>query len=283
MTPWGWAALAVVAAGLAVGAWVRFGPRPTGEGPWVLEHRVAPEFVVGGSTLTVRGLRNFAWASATAFEPQWEERSFDLDRVERVWYVLAPLARAWRGPAHALVSFEFEDGGFLAISVEARRREGRRYGFVKGILRRFELIYVAGDERDLVGLRALHRGGDVYAYPAAASPEGARALLLDMAQAANRLREHPEHYHTIWNNCTTRIVDHVNRVTSRPVGRSWRILLSGYSDVLAHELGFLDGAGPDGTPGAGGIRELRARWYVNERAREWADADDFSIRIREPS
>jgi hypothetical protein len=257
---------------LALGAWLLLGPRPTGDRNWTAEHRVAPEFIVDGSELTVRGVRNFTWSGPETFEARWEARSYDLDAVRRVWYVLTPFSRSWRGPAHTLLSFEFDGGEFLAISVEARRAEGQSYGLVKGMLRRFELIYVVGDERDLVGLRALHRGDSVYTYPARASAEGARALLLDMAAEANRLRAQPAFYHTLFDNCTTRIVHHVNQVTDAPIGWSWRLLLPGYSDALAHELGLLD------TPGT--LEEARARWHANDRARAWAGADDFAARIR---
>lgn len=275
MTVWtGALALALVSA-LAAGGWMLFGPRPSADRNWTEEHRVAPEFVVEGDRLTVHGVRNFAWASAAAFEPLWETRSYDLNALQRVWYILTPFSRAWRGPAHALVSFEFDDEEFLAISVEARREEGESYGLVKGMLRNFELIYVAGDERDLVGLRALHRGDSVYTYPARASAEGARELLLDMAAEANLLRTRPAFYHTLFDNCTTRIVDHVNRVTDTPVGKSWRVLLPGYSDALAHELGLLDGEGS--------LQEIRERWFANERARTWDGAEDFAARIRDES
>jgi hypothetical protein len=272
VTWWTWTLVAVLLVALALGAWTRFGPRPSADRNWTLEHSVTPEFVVDGDRLTVRGVRNFAWTSATTFEPLWEEREYDLAGLRRVWYILTPFSRAWRGPAHALISFEFDGDEYLAISVEARREEGERYGLVKGMLRRFELIYVAGDEKDLVGFRAIHRGDSVYTYPARASADGARALLLDMASEANRLRTEPAFYHTIFDNCTTRIVEHVNRVTSTPVGRSWRILVPGYSDALAHELGLIDDEGT--------LDEVRARWFANERALEWRDTDDFSARIR---
>lgn len=275
MTIWTGALALALLSVLAAAGWMLLGPRPSADRNWTEEHRVAPEFVVEGDRLTVHGVRNFAWASASTFEPLWETRSYDLNAVRRVWYILTPFSRAWRGPAHALVSFEFDDEEFLAISVEARREEGERYGLVKGMLRTFELIYVAGDERDLVGMRALHRGDSVYTYPARASPEGARELLLDMATEANLLRTRPTFYHTLFDNCTTRIVDHVNRVTDTPVGRSWRVLLPGYSDALAHELGLLDGEGS--------LQEIRERWFANERARTWDGAEDFAARIRDES
>jgi len=79
-------------------------------------------------------------------------------------------------------------------------------------------------------------------------------------------------YHSLRANCTTRLVEHVNRVAAVPIRWSWRILLPGYSDALAHRLGLLD---TDLS-----LEEARRRWHVNERARRWIDAEDFSLRIR---
>ena len=260
---------------VAVGAfaWMHFGPLPSHDRNWVMEQSIAPEFLVDGERVTVRGVRNFAWADSASFDPAWEERSYDLAELERVWFVLSPFSKAWRGPAHALLSFQFGDSTFLAISVEARRQVGEGYGIVKGMLRSFELIYVAGDERDLVGLRAAHRSDQVYVYPARVSPEGARLLFLEMAASANRLRESPEFYHSISNNCTTRIVRHVNGVAPRSIPRSWRVLLPGYSDALAFDLDLID-TDLD-------LEGARERWLVNDRARRFFDSADFSLRIRD--
>jgi len=146
---------------------------------------------------------------------------------------------------------------------------------VTGLARRFDLLYVVGDERDLLGVRVVHRNDQVFLYPMEVDSQGARALLLDMAERANRLRETPEFYNTATNNCTTRIVEHVNRVAPGRVPGSWRILLPGYSDELAWELGLI-------RTGLS-LEDTRARWYVNQRARHWSQDPDFSLRIREES
>lgn len=274
MPSWTASLLVVAVVLVAVGLWSWLGPRPSNARNWQPEHSVLPEFTLDGSLLTVRGVRNFSWRSASDFEPAWEEREYPVDELRGVWYVLTPFSKSWRGPAHSLLSFQFGDDTFLAISVEARRQVGESYSLLKGMARRFELIYVAGDERDLIGVRAIHRGDQVYVYPVDVSLEGARALLMSMADSANALRERPEFYHTITNNCTTRIVDHVNLVAPGRVPRSWKVILPGYSDGLAYGLGLLD------TPLS--LDDARARWHVNERAIHAGESPDFSLRIRAP-
>jgi len=259
---------------LALGLiWIAFGPRPSHDRDWQPEHAVLPEFVIEGDTMIVRGVRNFRWQSGSTYEPAWEDRSYDLGSLRGVWYALTPFSRSWRGPAHSLLSFQFGNDTFLAISVEARRERGETYSLWKGLARSFELLYVVGDERDLLGVRAVHREDQVFLYPMRVDSAGARALLLRMAESANRIRQAPEFYHTVTNNCTTRIVDHVNTVAPGRVPRSWRILLPGYSDELAHELGLIETALS--------LQDARARWFVNERARRWVDDPGFGMRIRE--
>ena len=276
LPPWSMAPVALLAAAaVALGLWMILGPRASHERPWQEEHAVLPEFVVEGDRLTVRGVRNFRWSGPAEFEPAWEERVYDLRTLNGVWYALTPFSRNWRGPAHSLLSFQFGEDTFLAVSVEARREEGESYSLLKGLARRFELLYVVGDERDLLGVRAIHRDDQVFLYPMEVDSQGARALLLDMAERANGLRETPEFYNTATNNCTTRIVEHVNRVAPGRVPGSWRILLPGYSDELAWELGLI-------RTGLS-LEETRARWHVNQRARRWSQDPDFSLRIREES
>ncbi len=248
-------------------------PTPSHHREWTGEHAVLPRFRVEDGVVTVEGVRNFRWHDGESGEPRWETRSYRLEHLHRLWLAVTPFTTLWRGPAHTLLSFQFGEDTFLAVSVEARREVGETFGIVKGMLRRFELIYVAGDERDLVGLRAVHRPDQVFLYPVRVREEGVRTIFLQVAGSANRLLDHPEFYHTVTNNCTTRIVDHVNAVTPRRIPRwDWRILIPGYSDALAWKLGLLD---VEGT-----VAQARRRWFVNHRAERWIDAPDFSLRIR---
>ena len=59
------------------------------------------------------------------------------------------------------------------------------------------------------------------------------------------------------------------------MGWSHRTLLPGYSDELAYELGLIDTDLP--------FAQARVRFHINAQARRFADAPDFSLRIREPA
>jgi hypothetical protein len=261
--------IALAAAAMTFG---HFNLRPTHEREWRTEQAVLPRVNVESGTVHVRGVRDFTFHSASEFTPRFVDRSYDLDRLESVWLVVSPFSRDWRGPAHIFLSFGFQDSTFVSISVEARREVGEEYSIWKGALRRFELMYVIGEETDLIGLRAVTWDDPVYLYPIRAEPEKARALFLLLAQRARDLEERPQFYNTFTNNCTTAILDAVNEIASRPIPYGLQILLPGYSDRLAHERGLID---TDLT-----LDEARKAFEVNARARAAIGTPEFSLRIR---
>jgi hypothetical protein len=142
---------------------------------------------------------------------------------------------------------------------------------VRGLLKRFEIMYVVGDERDLIQQRVV-RGDDVYVYPLRASREQMRLLFTDMLTRANDLHERPEFYGTLRNNCTTNLLEHVNRIADEPIRYGRRILLPGYSDEVAHERGLID---TDLS-----LAEARAKFLINDRALGASGRTDYSQRIR---
>ena len=177
--------------------------------------------------------------------------------------------------AHVMVSFAFKDSPALAISIETRKEVGEPYSTVLGFFRRYELVYVVADERDLIGVRTNVRAEppeDVYLYRVAMPKENARRLFLEYIRDMNDLREHPQFYNTATTNCTTMVLIN-NRVNGSASLLNWKILLSGYLPQLAYERGRLDQSLP--------FPELRRRSRVNDAARAAGlDAPDFSARIR---
>jgi len=262
------AAAVPVAALLLV--WLR--RTPSIDRNWATDQSRMPRVTFDGTRFTVENLRSFHWSDASTFEPRWETRSYDLERVNSAWYVVVPFASRWRGPAHTFISFGFDDGRYLAISVEARRRAGQSYDILRGLFRRFELLYVIGDEMDLIGRRAVYDGTDVILYPIVATPEAIRAVLRSMLERANRLREHPEFYNTVTNNCTIDLVRHMNRFIPGRIPQGWRLALPGYSDQVLQAAGLIDTTLP--------LDAAREKYRINDRAREAMHTPEFSERIR---
>jgi hypothetical protein len=268
-----WRVAALLAAALAV-AWL-VGRKPAHERAWSADHAVLARPSVEGARVRVAGVRNFRYPAHGGIEPAFEERTYDLDKLRSVWFVLVPFSTRWRGPAHSFVSFGFADSQYVGISVEARRETDEAYGVLAGMFRRYELIYVIADERDLLLRRVLRDSSDVYVYPIEASPERARELFVAMLLRADELARRPEFYHTIWNNCTSNLIAHVNAIAPGRIPAGWRTLLPGYADEVALELGLIRGSGS--------VDDIRHRYRANERAVRYADDPAFSIRIRQPA
>ncbi len=246
--------------------------RPSAARDWALDHERPAASDTAGHVLTIRNVRDFRYDSAGRAEPRYYDAVYDLDSIESVWFILTSFSTGSRIPAHTFVSFGFADGRFLGISVEARREADESYGIVKGLLRRYELIYVIGDERDLIGRRAAVEGDATYLYPVRATPEGARDLLLAMVARANRLQAKPEWYNSVFNSCTSNLVDHVNAISPGRIPAGFKVLLPGYADEVAASLGLIDADGD--------VEAMRRRFRVNERARAALASDSFSLAIR---
>jgi hypothetical protein len=245
---------------------------PSNDRTWIPEQSRLPTATFDGSIVAIENVRDFDWTGEREPIRRWDHRTFDLDAIESVWFVLTPFATDWRGPAHAFLSFGFADSQHVTISVEARREVGETYSILKGMLKRFEITYVVGDERDLIGVRTERQLDEVYVYPIRARPDAVRRLFTSMLERANELAAKPEFYGSMRSNCTTAILSHVNGIGDVHIPYGWRVLVPGYSDELALELGLIDTELP--------LDAARSRFRVNDRARDNIDGDDFSTRIR---
>ncbi|MDB4891697.1 MAG: hypothetical protein JWL61_3552 [Gemmatimonadetes bacterium] len=261
----------VIVVAVAVGVWMSI--RPTNERAWVTQQAVLPAVRIDGHLAHVQGVRNFQYTAEDKFTPAYYDRTYDLDKLVSVSFIVTPFSESWRGPAHTFVTFAFSDSQFVSISVEARREPGETYGPLTGLFKRYELIYVIGDERDLIGQRATFGKSPVYLYPIRAPRERIRAVFVEMLQRADGLREQPEFYNTLTNNCTSNVIAHVNHVAPHRISSGIKTILPGYSDEVAFKLGLID-TDLD-------LEHARQRFRINERARQYAGDPLFSFRIRE--
>lgn len=259
------------AAFIAVLAWWLW-LRPSNHRNWKADVAETAWVEVEGNAVTIHNVRNFDYRTETDYIPRWETRRLDLSMLRGIDVFIT----YWGSPlfAHPILSFDFGDDGHVAMSVEMRKEVGKTFSTVRGFFRYCELIYTVSDERDVVRLRTSYRKAEeVYLYRTNATPAGARLVFLDYVQRVNRLREHPEWYNALTNNCTTNIADHVAHARGTRVLLDWRILLNGKADEMMHQHGDL----------AGGLdfAQLKAAAYIGPAARAAGDALDFSRRIRD--
>src|SRR6185295_7914149 len=122
-------------------------------------------------------VRNFAWISETEITPHWATRSFRLSQLRHPDFLIT----YWGSPhiSHTMVTFDFGPDGRVCASIEARREQGETYSALAGIFRRYELVYVFGDERDVVRLRTTVRpDNEVYLFRFNAKPAIVQVMFL---------------------------------------------------------------------------------------------------------
>ena len=269
LRPFRRAAIGVLAAFLVLlGWWLTISP--SNEGDWQEDVAQLPSATIKGDVVTVRNVRNFDYRSETDFTPRWEARSYDLSKL-----VGGDMFLSYWGPtliAHTIASWEFSDGSHLAVSIETRKKKGQTYSAVLGFFRQYSIYYVVADERDVVGLRAAHRGEQLFLYRLKMKPEVARAVLLDYLKEVNHLAASPRWYNALIHNCTTTIRQHaVNVSAGRPL--DWRVFANGHIDELGYERGQIDTSLP--------FAELRRRSDITGKAKAAYVGGDFSKAIRE--
>lgn len=229
------------------------------------------EFSESSDTIAIRNIRNFEYRSSEDFDIRYYDKDIDLDEVKAVDFIVSYWGNT--SIAHTLLSFGFEDGYQLAVSIEIRPEVGESYHPLAGMFKQYELIYVIGDERDLIRLRTNYRNEETYLYRSTASPEQARSLLIDILSRANQLASEPAFYGTIRQNCTTSLVQHINQVLVDDIPFSGRLLFNGYSDSLAYSRGNIRQDLP--------FEDLKAACYISEIARSLGTDPEFSRKIRE--
>jgi len=259
-----------VFAGVFIGVVVAFSTiQPSHDRPWRPEVAVMPRVTIEGDRVRITGVRNFDYRTRNDFTVHYEEREVLLSHLIHVDFYVSYWAP---GPvAHTFVSFIFDNAPALSISIETRPEVGEDFAPIASLFKQFELIYVVGDERDLVRLRTNYRDEEVYLYRLNVSGESARRLLMIYLKRINELADRAEFYHLLSNSCTINIVRYAN--AAGRVGRfNIRHLFNGLIDGYLYNSGRIDTTLP--------FDELRRRSRINEAARAADQAPDFSERIR---
>jgi hypothetical protein len=289
--PWAWARIALAVAFAVFAVWALWVSRrvrlftavfaavviwwvcipASHDRPWRPEVTVLPKAIIDGDHVLLTGYRNFTYRSRDDFDSHWEQREFDMSHVVSIDLFVS----YWKiGPvAHTFVSFNFDDGTPpVCISIETRPEIGEGFNPLASMFKQFELIYVVGDERDIVRVRTNYRDEDVFLYHIRATPEGVRRLFRIYLGRVNELADRPEWYHLLSNNCTLNILRYARAVGLQHSRFDHRHFLNGFIDRFIYGAGVVDTSL--------GFEELRRQSHINEAARAAGDAEDFSARIR---
>ena len=242
---------------------------PSHDRNWRPEVAVMPRAFIDGDRVRITGVRNFDYRSRDDFDVHYEERIVQLSHLTGLDFFVSYWSEGF--VAHTFVSFIFDNAPPLSISIETRPEVGEGFDPVASLFKQFELIYVVGDERDLVRVRTNYRGESVYLYRLNSSPDSVRRLLMIYLARINELADKPEWYHLLTNSCTINIVRYAN-AAGRAGRFNIRHLLNGLIDSYLYHSGRVDTTLP--------FDELRRRSLINAAAQAADDAADFSDRIR---
>jgi len=251
--------------------------KPSNDRDWNDDQKVLAFAERDGNLVTVHNIRNFNYRDVDDFDVNYYDKTFDLDKIKTLDYVVEPFSK-FRGLAHTFLSFGFENEkgemDYIAISVEIRKEKGESFSPWRGLLNQFELMYVVADENDAIKLRTHYRKDDVYLYPINTFTEKKQLLFWDMLDRANTLKDNPEFYNTIWSTCTTNILDHINKIRQEKITKwDYRIFFPGYSDKIAYDVELLDTDLP--------FDEARQKFKINDLAEGWQEGENFSEVIRQ--
>jgi hypothetical protein len=247
--------------------------QPSNERNWQPDVSREPWAEVNGDLITIHNVRNFDYRPEDKkgeSNTRWETRTVRLSQLTGLDAFLNFWGVSWM--AHPILSFQFKDASPVAFSIETRKEKGEAYSALGGLYRQYELVYIVGDERDLVRVRTNYRTGeDVYLYRTTLPLEDVRERFLEYIRSMNELHVHPRWYNAITANCTTSIRSQRSIAARSP----WdlRILLNGRIDEMFYERGMLVADGLT-------FPELRRRALINAAAKAADQDPEFSRRIR---
>ena len=268
-----WAGLAVIAVWL-----VCLLQQPTHDRNWAADQTVLSQVTIDVDNVTIKNFRNNEYRSDSDYDVHRSDFSFKLSELKKVWFLIQRFTPQ-EGLAHVFLSFEVapedSDPKHFGLSVEIRREEDEYFSPAQGLYRRYELNYIFGDERDLIGVRTVMRPDDrVFMYPVNATQQQVQQLFKSIASRTNQIHGQPEFYHTLLNNCMNGILRHTSQLTPDEI--SWfdsRIILPGYSDRYAFEQGIIGTADES-------FEDLKRNCQIDQRARTFGIEPGFSKAIR---
>ncbi|NLC30974.1 MAG: DUF4105 domain-containing protein [Candidatus Moranbacteria bacterium] len=262
----GWAVTVLI---LVVVFWLLF-QRPNHNRLWEEGQEKMPRIEIEKEKMKVFNYRDFDWSDDGKAEVKYFDKEFDLNNLEGTDVIISHFSD-FEGLAHIFLSFRFKEGENLVVSVETRREADEEFSPWLGLLRRFEIIYVAGSERDIIGVRTDIRRERVYVYPTVADKKKSQELLVLIAKDINYIYANPTFYNTLFNNCINSITRRVEDISEIKFPLSYKTFLPGFMDEVLYDIKLI--------PNDKSFQKTKQFYLVNNDEINRGDSE-YSIKIR---
>ena len=217
--------------------------KPSHARTWENGHEELPSIAIEDGLITIQNMRDFEWDGPFSAEPNYITDTFNLEEMQTAETIISHFAE-FEGMAHIFLSFGFTDGRHINISLETRREADEKFSPLLGLLRQFEIIYVVGTDRDLIGVRTGHRDERVYIYPVIASPEKIQELFVALSEEINDVYANPRFYNTLAHNCTNELTKEVEEISDLDFPLTYKTLLPGFFDEVLYSMNLLSTSTP---------------------------------------
>lgn len=226
-----------------IGVWFLYNSttEPSNDRIWRADMNLPARAIIHDDEVEIINYRKFIYESDGTVIPNYIDRKVSISNITSIDFYIS----YWMpGPvAHTFVGFNFSDGPPVVISIEARFEAHEGYAPIASLFRQFELIYIVGDERDVVDSRIYQRQEDVFRYRLNVSAGASQRLFKEYLHRINELADYPEFYNLIRSNCTINILRYANRA-GRSGSFDIRHLLNGWSDRYLYREGYIDNTLP---------------------------------------
>ena len=245
--------------------------KPKHNRDWRPEQSKLSSAQVNGDKVLIKNIRNCSYRSSEDLDLHYYDKSFDLNKLKSVDLIIQPFKKM-SFIAHVFLSFGFEGGEYVSVSIEARRKNKKGFSFFGGFFRMFEIIYIIADEKDIMRLRPLHHKDNVYIYPLKIKKSKIKKIFLDITKRINGIKDKSEFYNTLTNSCVTNIFEHIKGAGETDIPRSWKFFFPSKLDKLLYDIKLIKTKLP--------FDVFKENHRINDRAEKYQDEADYSAKIR---
>lgn len=196
-----------------------------------------------GGSIGLTDVRDWRYTRDSVVSRSYFDARYDSDDITDVWMYEQQLDDLGL-IAHTFVVFDFGESygtrRYLGLSVETRRESDEEYSLVGGALRSFEVTHIWATEEDLVTRRVEYLDYPLRRYRLDIPHEYRARIFEEFVRETGQLATTPRWYNTVFNNCTSSLIQYVNQSDPGAIPVHYSYVFTGRVDEYLAELGYLD-------------------------------------------